>query len=88
VLGLKAWMIPVLVAVVGVIAFLWGFEYVVPDLGLSKYGFPLIWGVNTTITIAGPVDRWSVDITALLIDISVWFSLILVSAYISRDVLK
>ena len=87
-LGLKAWMIPVLVAVVGVIAILWGFEYAVPDLGLSKYGFPLIWGVNTTITIAGPVDRWSVDITALLIDISVWFSLILVSAYISRDVLK
>lgn len=76
-----------LVAVVGVAAILWGFDYVVPDLGISKHGIPFIWGVNTTITIAGPVDRWSVDITALMIDLLVWFSLILVGAYICRDIL-
>ncbi len=85
--GLKAWIIPVLIAVVGIAAILWGLDYVIPDLGISKHGIPLIWGVNTTITIAGPVDIWSVDITALLIDLMVWFSLILVSTYISRDIL-
>lgn len=64
--------------VVALVAMLWGSTYSVPDLVRDSYGLPLRWGVNTLETIAGPVDRWSVDLTALTIDLVFWFVTIIV----------
>lgn len=48
-----------------------------PDNVHTDYGFPLDWGMHTSNTIAGPVDRWSVDITSLIIDLIFWLGLMI-----------
>lgn len=70
--------------VVALVAMLYGSIYTVPDLGTVSYGLPLRWGVNTVETIAGPVDRWTVDIPALTIDLVFWFiAIVLVQFLVS-----
>lgn len=49
-----------------------GSTYSIPDLTNVSYGFPNTWAVHTTSTIVGPVNLWSVDVNALLIDLSLW----------------
>jgi hypothetical protein len=66
------------VVVVALLAMLWGSTYSVPDLVRVSYGLPLNWGENTLNTIAGPVDRWSVDLIALAVDLVFWFATLLV----------
>ena len=44
-----------------------------PDFVHLDYGFPLTFAVHTLNTIAGPVDKWSVDPSALSADLSFWF---------------
>jgi len=66
-----------LISAVAVAAICWGFEYDWPDNVHVDYGLPLAWGVHTLNTIAGPVDRWRVDIAALALDLAVWLGLIL-----------
>lgn len=63
----------VLIAVFALIAMLWGWTYSVPDLVRVSYGFPLNWGENTLDTIAGPVDRWSISLTSMAVDLVFWF---------------
>ncbi|MDP2900472.1 MAG: hypothetical protein Q8O47_05840 [Candidatus Bathyarchaeota archaeon] len=71
-------------AAVALLAMLWGWTYSVPDLVRVSYGLPLNWGENTLETIAGPVDRWSVNLTYLAIDLVFWFAaLIALDRYIS-----
>jgi hypothetical protein len=43
-----------------------------------NHGRPLVWGTHTLNTIVGPVDRWSVDLVALSIDLAFWLATILV----------
>lgn len=50
------------------------FEHNWPDYVHADYGFPFIWATHTTITIAGPVDRWNVDLAKLFLDIGIWLS--------------
>lgn len=71
------------VVAVALIAMLWGSTYSVPDLVNVSYGLPLRWGVNTLDTIAGPVDRWSVDLTALAVDLVFWFATLIVAQFIT-----
>ena len=66
-----------LLSVVAVAAICWGFGYNWPDNVHVDYGLPLVWGVHTLNTIAGPVDRWGVDVAALALDLVVWLGLIL-----------
>ncbi len=70
------------VVAVALLAMLWGSTYSVPDLVRVSYGLPLNWGVNTLDTIAGPVDRWSVDLVALAVDLVFWFAILLVAQLI------
>ena len=63
----------VLLAVFALIAMLWGWTYSVPDLVRVSYGLPLNWGENTLDTIAGPVDRWSISLTSMAVDLVLWF---------------
>jgi hypothetical protein len=64
-----------LISAVAVAAICWGFEYDWPDNVHVDYGLPLAWGVHSLNTIAGPVDRWRVDVAALAL--VVWLGLIL-----------
>ncbi|MCL4519084.1 MAG: hypothetical protein M1587_07800 [Thaumarchaeota archaeon] len=43
-----------------------------PDYVHVNYGFPLTFATHTLSTIAGPVDKWQVDVTALSLDLSFW----------------
>jgi len=73
------------IVAVALLAMLWGSTYSVPDLVRVSYGLPLNWGVNTLNTIAGPVDRWSVDLVSLAVDLVFWFAtLITVQFIVSR----
>ena len=61
-----------------VAALTYGWTTSYPDNVNLGYGLPLTWGVHQLITIAGPVDTWRVDPTALLIDLALWIALIIV----------
>lgn len=50
------------------------FHYDWPDFVHTDYGFPLVWATHTTITFAGPVDSWSVNMFNLIFNITVWMS--------------
>ena len=71
----------VVVALV-LVAMLWGSTYSVPDLVRVDYGLPLRWGANTLDTIAGPVNRWSVDTMFLALDLIFWFATLIVVQFL------
>jgi len=43
-----------------------------PDLEQTIYGFPLLWLFHQTNSIAGPVDKWYVQWSSLIIDFIFW----------------
>ena len=45
-----------------------------PDFVHVNYGFPYMFATHTLNTIAGPVDKWSVDMGALALDVAFWFT--------------
>lgn len=71
------------VVAVALLAMLWGSTYSVPDLVRVSYGLPLNWGVNTLDTIAGPVDRWNVDLVSLAVDLLFWFATLIVVQFLA-----
>jgi len=64
------------VLMLAVLTYGWLTSY--PDNVNMSYGLPLTWGVHQLITIAGPVDTWRVDMSALIIDLVVWVALLIV----------
>lgn len=60
------------ITVVTVIAMIWETTYNWPDFVHANYGFPFVWGTHTLSSFAGPVDEWSVDISMLTYDLSLW----------------
>ncbi len=75
----------IVVVAIALLTMLWGSTYSVPDLVRVDYGFPLRWGANTLDTLAGPVDRWAVDLMSLAVDLVFWFAtLIVVQFLVSR----
>ena len=50
----------------------WRVPFNWPDNVHVEYGFPLVWGTHTQSTIAGPVDIWKFDFSALIIDLLLW----------------
>ena len=75
----------IVVVAIALLTMLWGSTYSVPDLVRVDYGLPLRWGANTLDTLAGPVDRWSVDVMSLALDLVFWFvTLIVVQFLVSR----
>ena len=43
----------------------------VPDLTVTRYGFPLVWLSHQNMSIAGPTDVWSFERTNLILDL--WY---------------
>ena len=68
----------VLWAAVTILALTWGVLVNWPDNVHTDYGFPLDWGTHATNTIAGPVDKWSVDLSALAIDLVFWLGIMVI----------
>lgn len=60
-----------------VVALTYGWTTSYPDNVNVSFGLPLRWGTHQLITIAGPVDMWRVDVTALFLDVVVWVGLII-----------
>lgn len=44
----------------------------VPDLVITKFGFPLPWLLHQTVSIAGSVDIWYVQVLDLMMDYVFW----------------
>lgn len=60
----------------------WSIKYDWPDFVHIDYGFPLKWATHTLITFTGPTDYWSVDPTTLIINITIWQTMLLVGIII------
>ena len=70
-------IILIILGIIGTIALIYRDVYTVPDLVEVRYGFPLTWGANILDTIAGPVDKWSVNPIILALDAAFWFAVII-----------
>ncbi|XES76397.1 MAG: hypothetical protein ACBZ72_09465 [Candidatus Bathyarchaeia archaeon] len=57
------------------VALLFGFTYNWPDFVHVDYGLPLTWATNTLSTFAEPANAWSVDISALAVDLVFWLGI-------------
>ena len=78
------------VAVVMIIALILGRPVNMPDNVMNLHGLPMIWGSHQLMTIAGPVDTWTVSINTLVIDLVIWLALLMltpvaVKYYYQRD---
>ena len=54
-----------------------GLNYNWPDNVHVDYGLPLTWATNTTSTIIGPTDLWSVNLVNLLADLAFWLGIMI-----------
>jgi hypothetical protein len=63
-----------------ILAMAWGTTYNWPDYLNVTYGYPLTWANHTLDTFVGPVDKWSLDMAALLVDLIFWVGTLAVGA--------
>ena len=53
-----------------------------PDYVHVNYGFPIVWGVNTLVTIYGSVDIWTVHPLMLSLDLVFWLGLMILGIFL------
>ena len=58
-------------------ALMFGLTYNWPDNVHIDYGLPLAWATNTTSTILGPANLWSVNLFNLLADLVFWLGIMI-----------
>jgi len=68
-----------------IFSFTYGWTTAYPNDVYVSYGFPLRWGTYQIVTIVGRVDRWIVNITALLIDLVLWMILMILIPILLRS---
>ena len=56
----------------------WGTRFDWPDNVHVDYGFPFVWSTNTLSVITGAVNLWTVDITALIMNLGLWLGIMLI----------
>lgn len=61
-----------------VLAVTWGTRFDWPDNVHVDYGVPLVWSTQTLSTIVGSVNLWTVDITALMMNLALWLGTMLI----------
>jgi hypothetical protein len=59
-------------AIATVAGMTYGTYYNWPDFVHVNYGFPLTFATHTLNTIAGPVDKWSLTLDSLSVDLAFW----------------
>lgn len=79
--NLRVLLFMLLIACLSVFCLTWGFGYDWPDFYHIDHGLPLVWGRHTLSTIAGPVDRWGVQVEALVVDLAFWLGLQVLGVY-------
>jgi hypothetical protein len=61
------------IASIAMIVFtVYGFTESMPDNVYTRHGLPFTWGWHQTVTIAGPVDTWTVKMNVLIGDLVFW----------------
>lgn len=68
-----------------VIAMGLGVTYNWPDYYHTNYGFPWVWGTHTTSTFIGPVDKWTVNLGNLALDLAFWLAALSFSVIVIRS---
>ena len=71
-----------IMALLTILAMSWGNRFDWPDNVHVNYGFPLTWSTQTLSTIIGPVNLWTVDVTALILNLTIWFTIMLITTTI------
>ena len=64
--------------IVTIVAVTWGTQYDWPDNVHTDYGLPFVWSTNTVSTIVGAVNLWSVDMSALMMNLGLWIGIMVV----------
>jgi uncharacterized membrane-anchored protein len=60
-------------AMIAMIVFtVYGLTTSMPDNVYTRHGLPFAWGTHQTVTIAGPVDTWTVRLNTLVGDLVFW----------------
>jgi len=78
----RSWIIMPLIVIwtaLTIAAVTWGFTFNWPDYVHVDYGYPLVWATHTLVTIAGPVDKWNVNLSALVTDLIFWLGLMTIA---------
>lgn len=68
-------------SIVTAVALTWGLNYNWPDNVHVDYGLPLVWATNTTSTLIGPADLWSVNLVNLLVDLTFWLGIMIAAVF-------
>jgi len=65
-------------AIVTVLAVTWGTQFDWPDNVHTDYGLPFVWSTNTVSTFVGAVNLWTVDMSALMMNLGFWLGIMIV----------
>ena len=65
-------VIAIVWAIASFVAMTYGVLVSWPDYVHTNFGLPFTFATHTSITIAGPVDRWDMDVNALAMDLAFW----------------
>jgi len=65
-----------------ILAVTWGTRFDWPDNVHIDYGFPFMWSTQTLSTIIGPVNLWTVEVSALIMNLIFWLGIMLITATI------
>ncbi len=71
-----------------VVALTIGVTYNWPDYYHTNYGFPWVWGTHTTDTFIGPVDKWTVSLANLGLDLVFWLASLSIAVAMIRLLVK
>lgn len=79
-------IIQISIALLCVVAMIYGNPVSFPDNVHTAHGLPLTWGVHQHVTIAGPGDTWRVDLVNLALDLVFWLGVVIVAPLMRRGV--
>ena len=69
----------IVASILAIIAITYGRLVSFPDAVHRLYGLPFNWGTHQLVSIAGPVDIWSINITNLVINLGFWMLILIVA---------
>ena len=87
-MSMKKVVSQVVVALIALIAIIYGRKVTFPDNIHTSHGFPMTWGVHQLVTIAGPVDTWRVNLVNLSIDFVLWVGIVILIPILVERLVK
>lgn len=74
--------------IITIIATTWGNQIDWPDNVHVDYGFPIVWATQTLSTIVGAVNIWTVDVTALAMNLALWLGIMVICSAVLTLLIK